>query len=186
MIPRNYYYIDKYLNELMQDIYVQPWDVGHDAWAREVVFQWGDEINPESILDVWAGEGFCQDIFKEIGIENYVGVAIGDDVITARKLGRNVFNEDFHFLPYAAESFDMVFARHSLEHSPMPLLALMEWHRVAKYWLCLILPNPEFWTYTGRNHYSVLQSEQAEFLLNRAGWNVIWKEHTNEELRFMC
>jgi hypothetical protein len=35
---------------------------------------------------------------------------------------------DFHFIDSGGEIYDLIFARHALEHSPMPILALMEWH----------------------------------------------------------
>jgi hypothetical protein len=106
----------------------------------------------------------------------YEGVCLGQDYIVARDLGRNVKKMDFHFLDYPDNSFDLVFARHSLEHSPMPLLALMEWERVSKYWLGLVLPAPEWYTYKGINHYSVMNHEQVENLLHRAGWKIMWND----------
>ena len=41
-------------------------------------------------------------------------------------------NADYNFLEYPDNSFDLVFSRHSLEHSPFPVLTLMEWYRVAR------------------------------------------------------
>ena len=68
----------------------------------------------------------------------------------------------------------------------MPLLTLMEWHRVAKKYLMLILPNPDYYTYLGRNHYSVMDKQQAKWLLRRSGskWFKKFSEYT--ELRFLC
>jgi hypothetical protein len=83
---------------------------------------------------------------------------------------------DFSFLDYPDNSFDLIFSRHSLEHSPMPLLTLMEWARVGANWLGLVLPAPEWYTYKGLNHYSVMNFEQVQVMLDVAGWHVMWKD----------
>ena len=105
----------------------------------------------------------------------YEGVCLGEDFLVASGLGRNVKRMDFNFLDYSDESFDMIFARHSLEHSPMPLLTLMEWKRVSRNWLGIVLPAPEWYTYAGRNHYHVMNMDQIQNLLDVSGWNVMWK-----------
>jgi len=74
---------------------------------------------------------------------------------------------DFHWLPYGDNSFDLVWARHALEHSPMPFFALLEWHRVTKKYLLIILPEPtpyiaEYW-----GHWSCL----PDF-----GWRALFKK----------
>ncbi len=68
----------------------------------------------------------------------------------------------------------------------MPLLALMEWHRKCNKYLGLILPNPEYWGWGGRNHYSVMNELQAKFLIDRAGFDVLDYSETKYELRFLC
>lgn len=165
----------------MEDIYPQPEDEGHTAWAQAVFNKW---IAPtslgKSVLDVGCGDtAFMRNMFESVGME-YTGVAL-------KTSNPNVVNMDFSFLNFPDESFDLVFSRHSLEHSPMPVISLMEWHRVSKAFLCLILPNPEKFGWAGLNHYSVMNKEQAQYLLHRAGWRVIWTDFTEEsELRFMC
>ena len=81
----------------------------------------------------------------------------------------------------------IIFSRHYLEHSPFPLLTLMEWHRVSKKYLCLVLPNPEYFTYVGRNHYAVMGDKtQIRWLLRRAGWKIIKRKYTEFEYRYLC
>ena len=108
---------------------------------------------------------------------DYTGVALGPDVIPAQNAGYNVKRMDFNFLEYEDKSFDMVFSRHSLEHSPMPLLSLMEWSRVAVNYLGVILPAPEHYTYEGLNHYSVMASPmQFVAVAARGNWKPIWTD----------
>lgn len=172
---RNWKHIDQYLNKLYGDIYPQPEDVGHTILAQKVIDTWMSRITTcHSILDVGCGTGFCQPMFEKWGV-SYEGVCLGEDFITAQDLNRNVKCMDFNFLDYEDDSFDLIFSRHSLEHSPMPLLTLMEWERVATSWLGLVLPAPEWYTFKGRNHYSVMNLDQIHNLLDMAGWNILWE-----------
>lgn len=185
---RNFENFDRYLDILLGDIYAQPSDFGHTAMASIVINKWVGLLNPcRNVLDVGCGQGFTAPMFYQYGID-FTGVAIGEDAkIASESKGLKVYNEDFHFLHFDDESFDLIFSRHSLEHSPMPLLALMEWQRVSRNWLCLVLPNAEHYGWAGLNHYSVMHPNQVEFLLDRAGWHIIWSDFDEPtELRYMC
>lgn len=184
---RNYTNIEHYLDELRSDIYQQPPDEGHTEMARNIIEKWFRGLDAHTVLDVGCGQGFCQPIFESLGFA-YTGVTLGDDYDVARGLGRNVLQADFTFLDMLEnKSFDVVFSRHSLEHSTMPLLTLMEWERVAQSYLCLVLPRPSYWTWVGRNHYAMMSASQARFLLDRAGWKPVWEDNTDlHEFRFMC
>lgn len=173
---RNFNHLENYLDELLGDIYKQPEDAGHTALAQEVIDFWMSRLaDCHSVLDVGCGTGFCQAMFEKHNVE-YEGVALGEDVSVATNLNRNVFKMDFSFLSYPDKSFDFIFSRHSLEHSPMPLLTLMEWARVSKNWLGIIVPAPEHYTFEGLNHYSVMTMEQLDVTLARAGWKPIWED----------
>lgn len=174
---RDYTNIDKYLNKLAGDIYPQPPDEGHAQLAQKVIDYWMSRMTTcHSVLDVGCGQGFCQSLFERWDVK-YDGVALGEDVIKAQENGYNVHKADFTFLSgIQDESFDLVFSRHSLEHSPMPLLTLMEWRRVSKQWLGIVLPHPDWYTYRGLNHYSVMNMDQIHNLLEIAGWSVIWEQ----------
>ena len=172
---RDYKHIDGYINKLYSDIYPQPDDAGHTELARQVIDSWMSKMTTcHSVLDVGCGTGFCQPMFEKWGV-SYEGICLGEDFIDATNHGRNVKKMDFNFLDYPDNSFDLIFSRHSLEHSPMPLLTLMEWARVAKSWLGLVLPAPEWYTFAGANHYSVMNMEQIKNILNVAGWNILWE-----------
>lgn len=197
-MPRDYKHIDGYITKLYGDIYPQPEDPGHTEMAQDAIDGWMSKMTTcGSVLDAGCGTGFCQPMFEKWGV-SYEGICLGTDYLTAQHLGRNVKKMDFNFLDYADDSFDLIFARHSLEHSPMPLLTLMEWARVATNWLGVIVPAPEWFTYKGQNHYFVLHPDQIKNLLDVAGWKVLWQSDVtanwNEsrherkmfEYRFMC
>lgn len=165
---------DSYLNKLTHDIYAQPPDEGHTAWATQAVVTMASIVQgASSVLDVGCGQAFMKPIFEKMGYE-WTGITIGEDFAICQSLGiENVHNADMSFMPFEDNSFDLIFARHVLEHSPAPILSLMEWRRVCKGWLILIAPTPNFWTIRGKNHYSVLPKENLTWLLARSGWGVL-------------
>jgi SAM-dependent methyltransferase len=170
---RDYGKFDSYLNLLSADIYTQPPDKGHTAWAIEAINTLCTiPQNISSVLDVGCGQGFLADAFRDIEL-SWTGVTLGEDYFIAKKKKLRVQNSDMTFLPFKDNTFDMVFARHTLEHSPFPIITLMEWKRVCKGWLTLIAPAPDYWGWKGKNHYSVMALPQLEWLLARSGWNPI-------------
>lgn len=186
-MTRNYEYFDAYLNSLFGDIYEQPPDVGHTRMSLEVIDNWIPKlVGCKTVVDMGCGQIAPQGAFEQYGV-TYLGVAIGRDVVVAKSEGKAVINADMTFTDLETNSFDLVYSRHSLEHSPFPLLTLMEWRRVARNWLLLILPRPEFFGRVGKNHYSVFFRDQWIAMLERAGWQVIWEDDSeSQEYRFMC
>lgn len=185
---RDFSNMNRYMNSLLGDIYEQPPDPGHIQMLREVFHNWIPQLTSvKTVLDMGCGEvAIAEPFFKTLNIE-YTGITLGKEATIARKRGRNVVNMDFNFLEFEDNSFDLIWSRHSLEHSPMPLLTLMEWGRVGKDFLCLILPNPDHFGWVGRNHYSVMNAPHAKWLLERAKWRAIWEDFSNaQEIRFMC
>jgi len=178
---RNYFHFDRYLNELEKDTYYQP-QKGDDhlTWAKDVIDQWIPNLAVENVLDVGCGVGFCQPLFEAHEIV-YAGITLDSDDLEdgKHKEGRHIWEEDFTFIDSNANAYDLIFARHALEHSPFPLITLMEWQRVAKKYLILINPVPAYWGWTGRNHYSVANSEQIRAWLKRAGW-LLRREFSND------
>lgn len=172
---RDYTNIDKYLDELAKSVYPQPADPGHTEWAEDAI----DKLMPKDVkvvLDVGCGEGFCEPIFKSRGVVIYTGITLGqEDYDKAISLERHVVQDDMTFLPNGLEimHYHLIFARHALEHSPMPLLTLMDWYRVSRKYLIVILPAPEYWGKGGRNHYYVLDKEDWEILFFASGWQIV-------------
>ncbi len=184
---RDFQHIELYLNILAADIYPQPPDPGHQKMLETICERWLPLLsNLNSILDVGCGQGQAFDVLAKYA-ERVEGVTLGSDFDICRGKGLKVELADMSFLPYPDKEFDLIFARHVLEHSPAPLLSLMEWWRVSRQWLMLIMPDPEHWTYTGQNHYYVLNSDQIDNILAQTGWRAIWRdEEEKTELRVFC
>jgi len=188
-VRRKFTRIAQYLADLEGDIYPQPPDPGHTRWAEEVLQKWLPALDVEerTLLDIGCGSGFCAKIVRDAGWQ-WRGVTLGDeDVRMCRAQKLKVDRADFSFLPYEGNTFSVAFARHALEHSPMPLLTLMEWRRVTKHFLILVNPDPAVYGYEMRNHYSTMIKPQLLCILERAGWVPIMEDDTEPtEIRLLC
>lgn len=162
---------EKHLAELHKDIYSQQADPGHTAWAKDVVFGFiTKNLGIKSVLDVGCGSGFCAPIFRSQGI-NWEGISWNEkDIDTGIENNITIKKMDMSFLDYPDNSFDLIFARHILEHSPMPLITLLEWYRVSRKYLLVVLPAPDYWGIKGINHYFVLPKDYWWYLFERANW----------------
>jgi hypothetical protein len=118
--------------------------------------------------------------FEGMGWE-YTGIAL-------QTPNPEILNRDFTFTDFADKEFDLVWARHSLEHSAMPLITLMEWERISSRYLIVVVPRPTTdLSYVGRNHYSVCNKEQLKFWLELSGWKILQDDDTEiTEIRFLC
>ena len=178
---RDFHYLDRYLNKLLGDVYAQPPDHGHTGMAMTVLDKWVKKIyGIYGVLDVGCGDtAFLKPAFEKIGLK-YTGIALGTD-------NPDVQNMDYTFTSFEENSFDLIFARHALEHSPMPIITLMEWNRIGSHFLIIVNPNPDHYGWVGLNHYSVANKAQLKSWADSAGWSVIWEDDTEPtEIRLMC
>jgi hypothetical protein len=169
---RDWSELDGIYESLFQTIYAQPEDEGHRKLAiKALTWAMGWPMGVRSVIDFGCGEGFCQPILAtKFGIDDYLGIAWGQDVIVAQGQGRNVIQGDFNFWKPDRE-FDLGIARHSLEHSPFPIMTLCHWRKFVR-WLLVVLPAPDHYTYKGQNHFNVMPDEQAENVFDLAGFQV--------------
>ena len=172
---RNYDKFDLYYRNILDEVYGQAPDAGHTAWsvkALDLVIPHKEEIS--TVLDIGCGQGFMRQYFERISLSaTWTGIALGTDfqVMSLNKFP-NIYEMDMSFLDFPDASFDLIYARHTLEHSPFPLITLKEWHRVSSKYLLVVAPAPEYWGYKGKNHYSVMQKEHLEWLFDLSGWKV--------------
>lgn len=184
---RDYQHIERYINQLIGDVYPQPPDPGHQRMLEQICHKWLAMITDlHSVLDVGCGQGQAFPVLQ-VYAPRVEGITLGTDVNVCKEKGLKVRRADMSFLPYADQTFSLLFARHVLEHSPAPLLTLMEWWRVSTQWLMLILPDPAHYGYVGRNHYYVLNRQQVDNLLAVSKWHPLWRDDTEKtEIRLFC
>ena len=156
----------------------------HKQLTTEVVSKYFDPLNlPKDahILDLGCGPGYFLDEVKQRGYTNATGVTLSPgDIKICETKGHTVKQYDLSFLPqsegYYDESVDVIFLRHALEHSPFPVISLIEYNRILKQYgkLYIEVPQPncdrrhEF----NLNHYSIFGHAQIAALLDRTGFGI--------------
>ena len=156
----------------------------HKQLTSEVTKKYIDPLNMSKdahILDLGCGPGYFLDELKERGYTNYTGVTLSPgDISLCESKGHRIKKYDLSFLPqvdgYYDESVDFIFLRHALEHSPYPIISLIEYNRVLKQngMMYIELPAPdcdrkhEF----NKNHYSILGATMLQALLDRTGFAI--------------
>jgi 2-polyprenyl-3-methyl-5-hydroxy-6-metoxy-1,4-benzoquinol methylase len=134
------------------------------------------------ILDLGCGVGYFMDRMKEEGYTNITGLTLSvEDIDQCSKKGHRVIRADMNFLSDKDESVDMLFCRHSLEHSPFPFFTLLEYNRVlkpgGKLYIEVPQPNCEKAHEDNRNHYSIMGQTMWLSLLQRSGFDVSWSTY---------
>lgn len=129
------------------------------------------------ILDIGCGQGPALDIFRDKGYLSAVGITLNEeDVRVCRENGHDVSKMDQSFLEFPDGLFDLIWARHVIEHSVFPYFTLTEFARVLAPGgiLYLEVPAPETSCHheTNPNHYSVFGRGSWVSLLGRCGFTV--------------
>lgn len=170
--------LERFMDKLKQDIYPEPDTQAQLDFTRDGVESLKHKIRPQDrILDIGCGRGHALDLFKELGV-GITGITLGqNDYDYCLSKGHDVKLMDMSFLEFEDESFDGIWARHSLEHSLFPFYTLHEWHRVLKPlgWIYIEMPSPGTSSNheANLNHYSVFGGDMIISLLARTGFNIV-------------
>lgn len=131
----------------------------------------------QKILDVGCGQGYGMVKFVEGGCTNIEGITLSEeDVKASQDRGFTCTQQDMSFMDFPDQSFDFLFVRHALEHSPYPLLTLKEFYRVIRNGggAYIEMPSPKcdrpLENYD--NHYSIMGPRQWVELFRRAGFKI--------------
>lgn len=175
----------RFLDKIAAEVYPEAPSVIHTqvtAKAIEHLFAAYEIAGQALVLDVGCGQGVALQHFVEHGCRP-VGITLNQtDLEECRKQGFTVAHMDQSFLEFEDGTFDLVWARHVIEHSIFPYFTLSEFYRVLKPGgiLYLEVPGAET-TYKHElnpNHYSILSQTMWLSLLDRC------KFTTEESLKY--
>tara|TARA_B100001094_G_scaffold296500_1_gene318744 strand:+ start:2404 stop:3129 length:726 start_codon:yes stop_codon:yes gene_type:complete len=166
----------KFLDKVSKEVYSEPDTVMHTRMIDQIVpdlekNQLGDNKD-QAILDIGCGQGYAMEKFKELGFTNIKGITMSDeDVKATQERGFECENMDQSFMTYPDESFDFLFVRHCLEHSPFPYMTLGEYKRVlktnGKIYIEMPAPDNHRPLEYIANHYSIMGPKQWAALILR-------------------
>jgi ubiquinone/menaquinone biosynthesis C-methylase UbiE len=131
----------------------------------------------QRVLDVGCGQGYAMDVFKGKGLFP-TGITVDDrelELLSDRK--HDVRKMDMSFLEFEDGRFDVLWARHCLEHSIMPYFTLSEFYRVLKpeglIYIEVPAPDTKQKHHAFQNHYSVFSFQALASLIKRSGFNIL-------------
>ena len=174
-----------YYDHVLGTVYDEGESHFHKNITRDVVERFIDPRNihkDAKILDLGCGPGYFLDEMKTRGYTNVEGVTLSiEDANACVEKGHRVRRSDMNFLEDRDESVDMLFCRHSLEHSPFPYITLLEYNRILKPngFLYIEVPSPECDQphHENKNHYSILGRDMWLALLQRTGFDIQWYDY---------
>jgi SAM-dependent methyltransferase len=132
-------------------------------------------------LDVGIGVGYALNKFKEAGID-VIGISQGEkEVEEAKSKGFDARLMDMNFLDFPDYSFNLVWCRHALEHSVMPIIALMEFHRVLDDdgVLFVEVPMDNVLHIENVHHYSLFADATWQALFRKVGFKTVQVSQVN-------
>lgn len=174
-----------YYDHVLGTVYTEGESSFHQAVTNDVIDRFIQPMGLDQsakILDLGCGPGYFLDRMKELGYNNTEGVTLSiDDHNTCVAHGHRIRRADMNFLADRDETVDMLFCRHSLEHSPFPYITLLEYNRVlrpgGRLYVEVPQPDCEQQHENNRNHFSILGRTMWLSLLQRTGFDVTWHEY---------
>ena len=160
----------------------------HTGIARQAFDRVKTKIPPDSlrtVLDLGCANGFARTMFSEAGVAYYRGVTARIDDVPAdahANVGMSCsFTAcDMHEIamwPKPQRGYDLIWARHILEHSPIPLFVLVSLREqlAPGGYLYVEVPAPDTKSMHpfNENHYSCFGVEGWVGLIRKAGLNFI-------------
>jgi SAM-dependent methyltransferase len=182
--------LEEFLAERAKDLYAEPITDIHTGITREMIGRiHAMKVLPRQpvVLDIGCGQAPAFPLMTESGW-HWVGITRGPDYEICRAKGLAVYEMDQSFLDFPSESFDLVWARHVLEHSPFPYFTLTEYARVMQRGGYAYIEVPQEGTVchheNNPNHYSILPPSMWLSLFKRVGLALVQSGQWTYECRF--
>jgi len=170
---------EKHLHRLQSTVYPESISVQHSHITKTAIKAFVEPKKQEikNVLDVGCGQGPALEEFNILGLEA-IGITLDDgDLNICREKGYLVEKQDMNFLTFQDESFDLVWARHCLEHSPMPMITLLEFERVVTPggYVYIEVPQDDSVHVDNLNHYSMLSDRAWQSLIRRTKLKLLYR-----------
>ena len=124
--------LEQFMEALKSDVYPEIPSEPHLSITKQMIAKLlrkeGDSKG-QKVLDIGCGQGLAMRRSLEAGMLP-TGIALGEDVEICRREGLNVLEMDQSFLEFDDQSFDIIWCRHSIEHSLFPYFTLAGLKRV--------------------------------------------------------
>jgi SAM-dependent methyltransferase len=167
-----------FMRQIASETYPEPISEGHTFITEEMAPKVAAFIERGAqVLDVGCGQGPALEWFKKAGYYAR-GITLNrEDALACLNKGFHAFLMDQNEMPESfTREFDLVWARHVLEHSVAPFFTLHEFNRVLKpggvLYVEVPAPDTACQHHTNRNHYSVLGIKMWRSLIERAGFTI--------------
>lgn len=173
----DYTRLEKHLEKLGKSVYREPTLDWHEKLIDNSFRHFVESGSFKNVLDVGIGTGYALKKFKDLGIKA-TGITLNKEEAQAQNfIGNDVRLMDMNFLDFGDGEFDLVWCRHSLEHSVMPLIALMEFNRVLNKEgsLYVEVPSDNIIHMENKNHYSLFSDEAWQALFRKAGYFLMFR-----------
>jgi len=174
-----------YYDHVLSQVYSEGDSPFHQTITHDVVERFIDPLmlpRDSRILDLGCGPGYFLDAMSDRGYSDVTGVTLSrEDLEIVSKKNHQVRLGDMNFLPELDESVDMLFCRHSIEHSPFPYITLLEYNRVLRpngvLYIEVPQPDCERNHEVNSNHYSIMGRSMWLSLLQRTGFDIDWRDY---------
>lgn len=169
-----------FILSLRCDTYPEPRQISHDSITSQVLEKLRPML-PEHpvVLDVGAGQGNALEWFKARKLDAQGISTNAEDLAACKAAGYVVSDVDMHDVWFWFQNmrFDLIFARHVMEHSPAPLFVLKQFHAIMKPGAILYVEVPAPDTACkhelNQDHRSVMGYRMWESLISKAGFENI-------------
>lgn len=137
----------------------------HHRLAVSDLWPMVEPLGVKTALEVGAGEppGLIVTMLREHGI----------DAVSLDGLSDCDVPGDMHDLPFEDNSFDLVCARHALEHVLIPYVALSEMARVSRRYLLVVVPQDSIKTLEWPDHLNVYGKGGWELIFQKIGLKIV-------------
>jgi SAM-dependent methyltransferase len=179
----------KFIEEMGNDTLIEEPSDLHTEITQSFIKFLSDHYTADKfnkVLDVGCGSGVALEEFVKYGY-NPIGISINaKEVEICRKKGFKAMLMEQSFLDFDDNSFDIIWARHVLEHSIMPYYTLLEYKRVLKNTGILYVevpcPSTEILHEKNPYHFSMFTANVWLTLFEKAGFSALFKTDINFEI----